>query len=250
MTLLDRAIDGLPIVGSLDKDVVVERTGGWSGAEIAVAVEEAMSRSLIDRTDALTNENLLAIVSERYVIGDPEVRRVVHSERVARHESAHAIEGWLRFGGRGAVALMSLRGGPAGMTHLDEERFAEIVTVAGFRDLAAMCLAGMAGEQIIYGADGVSCGSGTDQAEATLWLVRSRETARPYDREFLERGQASDRGSERMRGDLYAIGRRRLGPTADRSPRRTMPTRIPLNSPPICARPPSPVAPSKPATSS
>lgn len=204
MTLLDRAIDGLPIVGSLDKDVVVERTGGWSGAEIAVAVEEAMSRSLLDRTDALTNENLLAIVSERYIIGDPEVRRIVHSERIARHESAHAIEGWLRFGGRGAVAMMSLRGEPAGMTRLDEERFAEVVTVAGFRDLAAMCLAGIASEQIIYGADGVSSGSGSDQAEATHWLIRAREAARPYDREVLERGQASDRGSERMRGDLYA----------------------------------------------
>ena len=46
MTLLDRAIDGLPIVGSLDKDVVVERTGGWSGAEIAVAVEAATAASI------------------------------------------------------------------------------------------------------------------------------------------------------------------------------------------------------------
>lgn len=73
--LLDRSIVGLPIAGALDLDLVVERTGGWSGAEIVVAVEEAMSHSLIDRTDALTAANLLLIVSGRYVIADPSPPR-------------------------------------------------------------------------------------------------------------------------------------------------------------------------------
>jgi len=49
--LLKRVVNGLPVSGSLDLDVVVERTAGWSGAELAVPIEEAMSRSLVDHTD-------------------------------------------------------------------------------------------------------------------------------------------------------------------------------------------------------
>jgi hypothetical protein len=52
--LLERAVAGLPRVGPLDLDLVVERTGGWTGTEIVVTVEEAISRSLLDHTDALT----------------------------------------------------------------------------------------------------------------------------------------------------------------------------------------------------
>jgi cell division protease FtsH len=203
-TLFARATDGLRVVGSLDADLIVERTGGWSGAEVAVAVEEAVSRSLLDRTDALTSENLLAVIGERYVIGDPPIRRKVHVERVARHESAHAIIGFLRFGGPGAVAMVSLRGEPAGSTRLDEERYESIVTAAGYRDLAALCLAGLGGELVIYGPDGVSSGSSSDRLEASRWLLRAREARLPYDPEVFESGQSSDRGSERMRSAVHA----------------------------------------------
>ena len=173
-----------------------------SGAEIAVAVEEAMSRSLLTRTDALTAENLLAIVGERYVIADPSPRRLVHEERTARHEAAHALYAHRRW--PGAVAMVSLRGEQPGTTSLDEERLETIDTAAGFRDLAGMALAGLAAEMLLYGAEGVSSGSSADQAKATGWLLRSREVAMPYDRDVLERGQESDRGSERMRAALHA----------------------------------------------
>jgi cell division protease FtsH len=202
--LLDRALEGLPVVGALETDLVVDRTGGWSGAEVTVAVEEAMSRSLLDGTDAITSENLLAVVGERYVIEDAVTHRVVHSERVARHESAHAIVGYLRFGGPGAVAVISLRGQPPGSARLDEDRFASIVTVAGYRDLAALCLAGLAAEMVIYGPQGVSSGSSSDQAEATQWLIRARDAQLAYDPDVFESGRASDRGSERMRGASHA----------------------------------------------
>lgn len=200
--LLERAIDGLPIVGSLDRDLVVERTGGWSGAEIAVAVEEAMSRSLLDRTDALTAANLLAVVGENYVIADPSPRRVVHERLIGLHEASHALFGHLRW--PGGVAMVSLRGEHAGMTRLDEERFRSIVTAVGFRDLAGFALAGLAGELILFGPDGVSVGSSSDRADATRWLIQAREVAAPYERDVLEFGHESDRGSERMRAALHA----------------------------------------------
>jgi hypothetical protein len=180
---------------------VVERTGGWSGAEIAVAVEEAMSRSLLDRTDALTAANLLAVVGEHYVIADPSPRRIIHERLIGLHEASHALFGHLRW--PGGVAMVSLRGEHAGMTRLDEERFGSIVTAVGFRNLAGFALAGLAGELILFGPDDVSVGSSTDRADAR-WLIQAREVAAPHDRDVLEFGHESDRGSERMRAAVHA----------------------------------------------
>lgn len=92
---------------------------------------------MVGSLDALTAEKLLAAIGARYVIADPSPRRALHERRVAAHEAAHAIFGMLRFG-PGAVAMASLQGQKAGTTRLEEERFAAIVTAAGYRDLAAM----------------------------------------------------------------------------------------------------------------
>jgi cell division protease FtsH len=202
--LLDRAIDGLPVTGPIDRELFVERTAGWTGAEISLAVEEAMIRSLPSHLDALSPENLLSIVGERYVISDPSRRRILelHARRIARHEAAHAIFGTLRFG-PGAVGMVSLQGELGGVTRLDEDLFEGIVTATGFRDLAALSLAGLAGESVFYGPAGVSLGSTHDQGEATRWLIRSRDLRLPYDRDVLEQGHESDRGSERMRAALH-----------------------------------------------
>jgi hypothetical protein len=138
------------------------------------------------------------------VISDPSRRRILelHARRIARHEAAHAIFGTLRFG-PGAVGMVSLQGELGGVTRLDEDLFEGIVTATGFRDLAALSLAGLAGESVFYGPAGVSLGSTHDQGEATRWLIRSRDLRLPYDRDVLEQGHESDRGSERMRAALH-----------------------------------------------
>jgi SpoVK/Ycf46/Vps4 family AAA+-type ATPase len=202
--LLERAIAGLPIAGpSPNLDLVIQRTGGWSGAEIAVAVDEAMSRSLLDGTDALTEENLLAIVAQRYVITDPSIYRLINGRRTALHEAAHAIYAHRHW--PGAVALVSLSGEQPGVTRLDEDRFEMIDTSAGYRTLAGMALASLACERL-FGpeGDGIAAGSSGDRAKATMWLRRSMECGLPWDRDILEQGHESDRGSERMRAALHA----------------------------------------------
>jgi SpoVK/Ycf46/Vps4 family AAA+-type ATPase len=202
--LLVRAIAGLPTVGQIDIDRVVERTMGWSGAQLTVAVAEAMSRSLPSKTDALTNAHLLAIVTEDWVLTDPQPSRRQYSvERAAKHEAAHCILADLRWPGR--VASVTLGGNEsAGRTRLDEEQFDRLLDRAAFRDLAAMALAGLAGELICYGVDHISDGSSRDRAQATTWLTKWREATLPYDPDVLEQGSMSDHGSERMRAAIHA----------------------------------------------
>ena len=59
-----------PVAGEIEIERLVARTGMWTGAEITVAVEEAVSRSLIDGTDALVMDVLLEVIAERYVVED------------------------------------------------------------------------------------------------------------------------------------------------------------------------------------
>ena len=73
-----------------------------------------------------------------------------------------------------------------------------------YENLAAVAIAGLAGEIVLYGPAGASSGASNDQTEATRWLVRARQATLPYDPDVFEHGQASDRGSERMRSAFHA----------------------------------------------
>jgi ATP-dependent Zn protease len=202
LVLLRRLADGLPVQGSLDLEQVVERTQGWTGAELAGAIEEACSRSLRDHSDALRQDLLLQVVAERYVIvdeGDEDTRADL--ERVALHEAGHALYAWLRWPG----GLASVRIGPRdGSTELLPSVLSRFPDAQQLRHLAELALAGPAAELIAYGEHRVSNGGHRDKAHATELLIGVLEIEKPYAVDVLERGSDSDRGSERMRAGWHA----------------------------------------------
>jgi len=57
---------------------------------------------------------------------------------------------------------------------------------------------------VCYGPDGGSIGPDRDRGKATDWLLTARRVRLPYEPDVLERGFASDRGSERMRAAVHA----------------------------------------------
>jgi hypothetical protein len=59
------------------------------------------------------SEALALIESWRSAIRNQDV--FLNLARIARHESSHALVAFRRFGGRGAVAFVSLRGEPAAL---------------------------------------------------------------------------------------------------------------------------------------
>ena len=78
--ILTRAVAGLPGADDLDLPQIIERTSGWTGAELAGLAEEAMTRSLPIATPGLRvgtvvapglrTEIVLAVVAERFVVRD------------------------------------------------------------------------------------------------------------------------------------------------------------------------------------
>jgi ATP-dependent Zn protease len=199
--LLERAAEGLPVQGEIDLELIVERTAGWTGAELVTAVEEACTRSLLDRSDALRQDLLLQVVGERYLVVDERPVPPRFQASVAIHEAGHAVFAELTWPGQVAVVRLD---GANGETRLAEEISAQPHDGAELRLLAQLGLAGAAAEQLIEGRDAMTPGSGRDRAASTARLLEALELARPYDLGSLEAGVASDRGSDRMRAALHA----------------------------------------------
>ena len=109
--LFERAVARVPVSGNIDFERLVARTGMWTGAEITVAVEEAVSRSLIDGTDALVMDLLSEVIAERYVVEDGGTERWFDMEVSARHEAGHAIYGHLVWPGQVAAVELRRTGG-------------------------------------------------------------------------------------------------------------------------------------------
>jgi SpoVK/Ycf46/Vps4 family AAA+-type ATPase len=197
-TLFERAIARVPQVGDIDTEAVVVRTGGWTGAEIDIAVQEAVSRSLLDGTDALTMDLLLAVVGERYRIQD-EQRTGLDPAAVARHEAGHAIYGHLVWPGRIAYARLNPEGGATAV--MDEQ---EVVnTASGLRSMAGMALAGMATDWLIGGPGAMTPGADTDRRTATRHLRTLYSVSMPWEPAVLE-GDGST-GGDRMRDGMSVV---------------------------------------------
>ena len=199
-SLFERAIARVPVSGEIDVDRLVARTGMWTGAEIAVAVEEAVSRSLIDGTDALVFDVLLEVIAERYVVEDGGDSRWFDLDASARHEAGHAIYGHLVWPGRVAAVELKRTGGE---TRLDDEKAVEH-TASGLRSLAGFKLAGMAADFLLGGASEMTSGADTDRAQATQLLRTLHSINSPFEPQVLEGSRDFPRGSERSRAAIAA----------------------------------------------
>jgi ATP-dependent Zn protease len=197
--LFTRAIAKVPVAAEIDVEALVMRTGDWTGAEIDVAVEEAVSRSLLDGTDALRMDLLLAVIAERYRVFD-EPKKGLDPAMVARHEAGHAIYAHLIWPGKVAYAKIEASGG--GETALiDEEEVMR--TAAGMRSVAGMALAGMASDWLFGGAAGMSPGADTDRHAATRILRALYTVTIPWEPAVLEGRDTV--GGNGMRDGISAV---------------------------------------------
>lgn len=214
LVMWQRYASAVPVVGDLDLEEAADRSGGMTGADIEAAVMVALGLSLVDGVDALAQSYLTEALLRQHHVEERPKPTVDQLHRTAVHEAGHTVWGTL-YWGPAAVASVSIREAydSNGRTSLaDELEDDNRSSRADMWGKVAMGFAGLVAEELVYGHDEAhAAGGANDIGRATMVVRRllgdlagSAELG-PVSVDAIEAGIDSDRGSERMRAELWEL---------------------------------------------
>ena len=159
-----------PTDNSVDLDKLAAKTAGSSGADLANIANEAAIIAARDNRKKITNVDITEAF-EKVAIG-PERKAKVMSDRekelTAYHEAGHAIVGHVLPDSDPVHKVTIIpRGGTGGVTWFLPPEDKSYTNVYEFKDILARAMGGRIAEKIIYGADGITTGAGSDLRKAT-----------------------------------------------------------------------------------
>ncbi|MFZ9857019.1 MAG: ATP-dependent zinc metalloprotease FtsH [Roseiflexaceae bacterium] len=171
---------GKPLADDVDLSVVAKLTPGFSGADLANAVNEAAILAA-RRSKKQIGQIELTDAVERVALGGPERRSRVMTDRekllVAYHEAGHAVAaaGMARAHMVQKVTIIP-RGRAGGYTlFLPEEDSLRYTTASQFNAQLVAALGGRVAEEIIFGIEEVTTGASGDITQVTR-IARSMVT--------------------------------------------------------------------------
>ncbi len=158
---------GKPLGDDVNLEIIAKLTPGFSGADLANAVNEAAILSA-RRSKKKIGMSELQDAIERVQMGGPERRSRVMTERekllVAYHEAGHAV---VAAGMPNSFPVQKVtivpRGQAGGYTlYLPEEDSLRYTTVSQFEARLVSALGGRVAEEIVFGAGEVTTGASSD----------------------------------------------------------------------------------------
>lgn len=214
LVMWQRYAAAVPVVGELDIEEAADRSVGMTGADIEAAVMVALGLSLVDGVDALAQPYLTEALLRQHHVEETPKPTVDQLQRTAVHEAGHTVWASL-YWGPNAVAAVSIREAADANGHTsltDEIEDANRSTRADWWGQVGMGFAGLVAEELLYGHDEVNgggCESDIGRATAVVRrllgeLAGSLELG-AISVDVIEAGRSSDRGSERMRADLWDL---------------------------------------------
>jgi len=163
---------GKPLSDDINLEIIAKQTPGFSGADLANAVNEAAILSA-RRSKKKIGMSELQDAVERVALGGPERRSRVMTERekmlVSYHEAGHAISaaGMPRSFPVQKVTIIP-RGRAGGYTlYLPEEDSLRYTTAAQFEAQLVFALGGRVAEEIVFGPNEISTGASSDITQVT-----------------------------------------------------------------------------------
>jgi ATP-dependent Zn protease len=204
----------VPVVGELDLEEAADRSGGMTGADIEAAVMVALGLSLVDGVDALAQPYLTEALLRQHHVEERPKPTVDQLRRTAVHEAGHTVWASL-YWGPAVVASVSIResddanGRTSLSDELEDENRSSRADMWGH---VAMGFAGLVAEELVYGHDevhGGGCANDIRKATHAVRRLLGELAGSPelgaVSVETIEVGIDSDRGSERMRAELWEI---------------------------------------------
>jgi cell division protease FtsH len=158
-----------PVSKEVDLDSLAAKTAGSSGADLANIANEAAilaarhNRKVIEDEDVVNAFEKVAIGPERKtkIMSDKE------KELTAYHEAGHAVVGHV-LPDSDMVHKVTIipRGGTGGVTWFIPPEDKSYHSIVEFKDVLARMLGGRVAEELVYGADRVTTGAGSDLQKA------------------------------------------------------------------------------------
>ena len=158
-----------PVGKDVDLEALAAKTAGSSGADLANIANEAAilaarhNRKVIDNEDVVSAFEKVAIGPERKskVMSDKE------KELTAYHEAGHAVVGHV-LPDSDMVHKVTIipRGATGGVTWFIPPEDKSYHSIIEYKDVLARMLGGRVAEELIYGADRVTTGAGSDLQKA------------------------------------------------------------------------------------
>ncbi len=159
-----------PTDATVNLDKLAAKTAGSSGADLANIANEAAIIAARRNAKHISNNDLTEAF-EKVAIG-PERKTKVMSEKekemTAYHEAGHAVVGHVLPDSDPVHKITIIpRGGTGGVTWFLPPEDRSYTNVYEFKDILARAMGGRIAEKLLYGADGITTGAGSDLRKAT-----------------------------------------------------------------------------------
>lgn len=159
-----------PVDDTVNLDALAAKTAGSSGADLANMANEAAIVAARRNAKKISNKDLTEAF-EKVAIG-PERKSMIMSQKdketTAYHEAGHALVGHLLPDSDPVHKVTIIpRGGTGGVTWFLPPEDTIYTNIFEFKDVLARAMGGRVAEKIVYSADGITTGAGSDLRKAT-----------------------------------------------------------------------------------
>ena len=183
--ILDIYFKDKPLGDDIDAEALAAKTAGSSGADLSNIVNEAAIRAARRSSKKIENKDVVEAF-EKVAIG-PARKNSIMSEKekelTAYHEAGHAIVGHvLPYSDQVHKVTIVSRGHAGGITWFLPPDDKVHYSILEFKDVLARILGGRVAEKVVYGAEAVTTGAGSD-------LRKAGELARDM---IMNQGMGSD----------------------------------------------------------
>lgn len=159
-----------PVDPTLNIGALAAKTAGSSGADLANMANEAAIVAARRNAKKISNADLTEAF-EKVAIGPERKTKVMSDEEkrmTAYHEAGHAIVGHVLPDSDPVHKVTIIpRGGTGGVTWFLPPEDKSYTSLIEFKDVLARALGGRIAEKIIFGADRITTGAGSDLRKAT-----------------------------------------------------------------------------------
>ena len=141
-----------PLAPDVDLEQIAQATFGFSGAHLESVMNEAAIQALRHKRKQITNNDLREAV-EKVMLGEKIDRKpsLKERERIAYHESGHAMLSEKNQSGSVASVTITSRGNALGYMRQHPEQDQYLYTQEELANQIQVCMAGAVAEEIIFG---------------------------------------------------------------------------------------------------